>query len=147
MTFNNQQFSEIMKNGLNEIRQEIKGIVNGKYIDTVFEIDKVKQECKSDFIHVRNDIASIYEKIHQIETKELKVLHEKIHQKETSIIKELLREGILMLILRTEWLIKEKNITSKFINTHAILREEFLREISWIHKLIEQLDKKFKSLQ
>ena len=42
LTFSNQQFSEIMKNGLNEIRQEIKGIVNGKYIDTVFEIDKVK---------------------------------------------------------------------------------------------------------
>ena len=145
MIFNNLQFSEIIKNGLNEIRQEIKGIVNGKYIYTVFEIDKVKQECKSDFIHVRNDIASIYEKIHQIETKELKVLHEKIHQKETSILKES-REGILMLKLRTEWLIKEKNITYKFINTHAILREEFLREISWIHKLIEQLDKKFKSL-
>ena len=36
LTFNNQQFSEIMKNSLNEIRQEIKGIVNGKYIDTVY---------------------------------------------------------------------------------------------------------------
>ena len=72
MTFNNQQFSEIMKNGLNEIRQEIKGIVNGKYIDTVFEIDKVKQECKTDLIHARNDNASLYEKIKQIETKELK---------------------------------------------------------------------------
>ena len=61
-----------MKNGLNEICQEIKGIVNEKYIDTVFEIDKVKQECKSDLTHVRNDIASIYEKIQQIETKEQK---------------------------------------------------------------------------
>ena len=34
LTINNQQFSEIMKNGLNEIRQEIKGNV---------------KECKSDF--------------------------------------------------------------------------------------------------
>ena len=51
-----------------------------------------------------------------------------------------------MLTLRTKWLIKEKNITNKFFNTHAILHEEFSREISWIHKLIKQLDKKFKSL-
>ena len=36
-----------MKNGLNDIRKDIKGIVNGKYKDTVFEIDKVKQECKT----------------------------------------------------------------------------------------------------
>ena len=49
-------------------------------------------------------------------------MHEKIHQKETSIFKEL-REGILMLTIRTEMLLKEKNITNKFINTHAILRE------------------------
>ena len=74
MTLKNQQLSEILKNGLNEIRQEIKAIVNGKYKDTMFEIDKVKQECKSDFIHVRNDIASIYEKIHQIKTSELNEL-------------------------------------------------------------------------
>ena len=86
---------------MNEIRKEIECIVNGKYIDTVFEIDKVKQRCKTNSIHVRNDIASFYEKIHQIETKELNVLHEKIHQKETSILKEL-REGILMLTQRTE---------------------------------------------
>ena len=32
LTFNSHIFSEIMKNGLNEILQEIKGIVNGKYI-------------------------------------------------------------------------------------------------------------------
>ena len=51
-------------------------------------------------------------------------MHEKIHQKETFILKEL-REEILMLTLKTEWLIKEKNITNKFINTHAIKREEF----------------------
>ena len=93
LTFNNQQFSEMMKNGLNEIRQEIKGIF---------------KECKSDFVHVRNlffdscnDIASLYEKIHQIETSEIKVLHDKIRQKETSILKEL-REGILLLTQRTE---------------------------------------------
>ena len=55
-------------------------------------------------------------------------MHEKIHQKETSILK-VLHEGILMLTQRTEWLIKEKYITNKFINTHAILLEEFLREI------------------
>ena len=133
MTLKNQQLSEIMKNGLNEIRQEIKGFVNEKYIDTVFEIDKVKQECKTNSIHVRNDIASLYEEIQQIETKELKVMHEKIHQIQTSKLKEL-REEILILILRTEIFFKEINTTNKVINTQAIFREEFLGEISWIHK-------------
>ena len=61
----------------------------------------------------------------------LKVLHEKIQQKENSILKEL-REGILLLTLRTEWLSKEKNITNKFINTHAISREEFLNKLTSI---------------
>ena len=99
MTFNNQQFSEIMKNGLNEIRQEIKGIV---------------KECKSDFFQVRdlffdsrNNIASLYEKIHLIETKELKVLHEKIQQKETSLLKEL-REGIFNANTKNGMVIKRK---------------------------------------
>ena len=109
---------------MNEIHQEIKGIVNGKYIDTVFEIDKVKQECKSDFIHVRNDIASIYKKIHQIETSELNGL----------------REGNLILMRKTDKLLIEIKTINKVINT-AIFREEFLREISKIRKLIEQRSK------
>ena len=59
MTFNN--------------RQEIKGIV---------------KECRLDFLHAlalffdnRNNIASLYEKIRLIETKELKVLNQKITTK------------------------------------------------------------------
>ena len=52
VTLNNKQFSEITKNDLNEIRKELKGIVNEIYIDTVFEIDKVKQECKINSIHL-----------------------------------------------------------------------------------------------
>ena len=79
-----------------------------------------------------------------METRELKLLHDKIHQIETSKLKEL-REGILILTLRTEKLFKELNTTNKFINTYAILREEFLREISWILKLIQQLDRRSKS--
>ena len=108
MTIKNQQLSEIMKNGLNEIRQEINAIVNGKYKDTMFEIDKVKQECKSDFIHVRNDIASIYEKIHQIKTSELNEL----------------RGGNLILMRRTDKLLKEINTNIKLLNT-AVFRENF----------------------
>ena len=119
------------------IRQEIKGI---------------EKEWRLDFLHARalffdnrNNIASLNDKIRLIETKELKVLHEKIQQKET-ILKEL-RDGILKLTLKTEGLIKEKNITNKFINTHAISRDEFLKEKLRIKKLIDQLDRKFKSLQ
>ena len=122
----NQQFSEIMNKGLNEIRHEIRGI---------------ERECRLDFqrgnalyFDNRKNIASLKDKVHLIETKELKVLHAKIQQKDT-IIKEL-RDGILKLTLKTEGLIKDKNIA----------RDEFLKEKSRINKLIEQLDKKFKSI-
>ena len=122
----NQQFSEIMNKGLNEIRHEIRNI---------------ERECRLDFqrgnalyFDNRKNIASLKDKIHLIETKELKVLHAKIQQKDT-IIKEL-RDGILKLTSKTEGLIKDKNIA----------RDEFLKEKSRINKLIEQLDKKFKSI-
>ena len=122
----NQQFSEIMNKGLNEIRHEIRNI---------------ERECRLDFqrgnalyVDNRRNIASLKDKVHLIETKELKVLHAKIQQKDT-IIKEL-RDGILKLTLKTEGLIKDKNIA----------RDEFLKEKSRINKLIEQLDKKFKSI-
>ena len=122
----NQQFSEIMNKGLNEIRHEIRNI---------------ERECRLDFqrgnalyFDNRRNIASLKDKVHLIETKELKVLHAKIQQKDT-IIKEL-RDGILKLTLKTEGLIKDKNIA----------RDEFLKEKSRINKLIEQLDKKFKSI-
>ena len=48
---------------------------------------------------------------------------------------------------RTEKLLKELNTSNKVINTQTIFREEFLREISWIHKLIKHLDRRSKSLQ
>ena len=122
----NQQFSEIMNKGLNEIRHEIRNI---------------ERECRLDFqrgnalyFDNRRNIASLKDKVHLIETKELKVLHAKIQQKDT-IIKEL-RDGILKLTLKTEGLIKDKNIA----------RDEFVKEKSRINKLIEQLDKKFKSI-
>ena len=80
----NQQFSEIMNKGLNEIRHEIRGI---------------ERECRLDFqrgnalyFDNRKNIASLKDKVHLIETKELKVLHAKIQQKDT-ILKEL-RDGI-----------------------------------------------------
>ena len=122
----NQQFSEIMNKGLNEIRHEIRNI---------------ERECRLDFqrgnalyVDNRRNIASLKDKVHLIETKELKVLHAKIQQKDT-IIKEL-RDGILKLTSKTEGLIKDKNIA----------RDEFVKEKSRINKLIEQLDKKFKSI-
>ena len=122
----NQQFSEIMNKGLNEIRHEIRNI---------------ERECRLDFqrgnalyFDNRRNIASLKDKVHLIETKELKVLHAKIQQKDT-IIKEL-RDGILKLTSKTEGLIKDKNIA----------RDEFVKEKSRINKLIEQLDKKFKSI-
>ena len=69
----NQQFSEIMNKGLNEIRHEIRNI---------------ERECRLNFqrgnalyFDNRKNIASLNDKIHLIETKELKVLHAKIQQK------------------------------------------------------------------
>ena len=60
-----------------------------------------------------------------------------MHQIENSELKEL-REGFFILIRRTEKLLTE-------LNTKTIFREEFLREISWILKLIQQLDRRSKS--
>ena len=85
----------------------------------------VRKECNS----VKNDIASLNEKIRKIETSDLNKLH----------------LGNLNLFRRTDKLSKEIITTNKFINTHAILREVFLRflELSGLRKLVQQqLDKK-----
>ena len=64
-------------------------------------------------------------------------MREKIHQIETTELKEL-REGFFIIFRRTEKLLSE-------MNTQAIFHREFFREISWIHKLIQQLDRRSKS--
>ena len=52
---------------MKEIYEEIKGFVNEKYKETKNDIDNVRKECNS----VKNDIASLNEKIRKIETSEL----------------------------------------------------------------------------
>ena len=100
--------------------------------ETKTDIDNVRNECKANsVIHARNDKASLNEKIQQIETQELKEL----------------RKGFLILIrIQNRKFTKRNKYYNKVINTQTIFREEFLREISCIHKLIQQLDKKSKSL-
>ena len=49
-------------------------------------------------------------------------------------------------MVRTDKLLKEINTTNKVITT-AIFREEFLREISRIRKLIQQLEQRSKPKQ
>ena len=55
---------------MNEIHEEIKGIVNEKYKETKTDIDNARNECEANsVIHASsNDKASLNQKIQQIET-------------------------------------------------------------------------------
>ena len=55
---------------MKEINEEIKGFVNEKYKETKNDTDNVRKECNS----VKNDIASLNEKIRKIETSDLNKL-------------------------------------------------------------------------